>query len=109
MRERCTGESAGVWEPLAYLRQLRKTIGFSQSPPRGGGAPLQNGEFKRAVESHTATSMKLGGLLAFGSTLMEPFLAAANPAVTLPAYVAMSEVQRRPYDCCMQTRLLQLS
>ena len=42
--------------------------------------------------------MKLGGLLAFGSTLMEPILAAANPAVTLPSYVAMNEVQRRPYD-----------
>ena len=42
--------------------------------------------------------MKLGGLLAFGSALMKPILAAANPAVTLPAYVAMNEAQRKPYD-----------
>ena len=78
MSVRSTGGNAGVWEPIACLRQLKKTIGYSQSPPRGGGAPLQNGEFKRATESHVATSMKLGGILAFGAALMEPILAAAN-------------------------------
>ena len=76
-KERCTGGSAGVWEPLAYVRQLKKTISFSLSPPRGGGTPMQNGEYKRTVESYTATTMKLGGLLSFGSTLMEPVLAAS--------------------------------
>ena len=40
LRERCTGGSAGVWEPLAYFRQLKKTSSYSQSPPRGGGTPL---------------------------------------------------------------------
>ena len=97
LKERCTGGSAGVWEPLAYIRQLKKTISFSQSPPRGG-TPIPNEEYKRTVESYTATTMKLGGLLSFGSTLMEPILAASQPVVTLQEYVAMNEAQRRPYD-----------
>ena len=97
MKERCTGGSAGMWEPLAYIRQLKKTISFSQSPPRGG-TPMPNGEYKRTVESYTATTMKLGGLLSFGSTLMEPILAASQPVVTLQAYMAMNEAQRRPYN-----------
>ena len=59
---------------------------------------MQNGEYKRTVESYTATTMKLGGLFSFGSTLMEPILAASQPVVTLQAYVAMNEAQRRPYD-----------
>ena len=42
--------------------------------------------------------MKLDGLLAFGSTLMEPILAASQPVVTLQAYVALNEAQRRQYD-----------
>ena len=94
MKKRCTGGSAGVWPPLAYLRQLNKTISFSQSPPRGG-TPMPNGEYKRTVESYTATTMKLGGLLAFGSTLVEPILAASQPVVTLQGYVGMNEAARR--------------
>ena len=56
------------------------------------------GDYKRTVDSHVATTSKLAGMLAFGSTLMEPILAAAQPAVTLQAYVAMNEAQRRSYD-----------
>ena len=56
------------------------------------------GDYKRTVESHDATTSKLAGMLAFGSTLMESILAAAQPAVTLQACVAMNEAQRRPYD-----------
>ena len=108
LKERCTGGSAGVWEPLAYIRQLKKTISFSQSPPRGG-TPMPNGEYKRTVESYTATIMKLGGILAFGSTFMEPILAAAQPVVTLQVYVGMNEAARRPYNFYMQTRFYQSS
>ena len=49
------------------------------------------GDYKRTVESYIATTCKLGGLLAFGLTLMEPILAAAQPVVTLQAYVGMDE------------------
>ena len=56
------------------------------------------GDYKRTVESHVATTQKLAGMLAFGSTLMEPILATAQSAVTLQAYVVMNEAQRRPYD-----------
>ena len=42
--------------------------------------------------------MKLGGLLAFGSTLVEPILAASQPVVILQGYVGMNEIARRPYD-----------
>ena len=56
------------------------------------------GDYKRIVESHVATTCKLGGTLAFGSTLMEPILATAQPGVTLQAYVGMNEAVWRPYD-----------
>ena len=59
---------------------------------------MPNGEYKRTVESYTATTMKLCGLLAFGSTLMKPILAASQPVVTLQDYVGMNEAARRPYD-----------
>ena len=98
MKERCTGGTAGTWEPLAFIKQLDKTISYSQCPPRGGNS-MTIGEYKRTVESYVSTTCKLGGLLAFGSTLMEPILAAPQPGVTtLLAYVRMTEVLRRPYD-----------
>ena len=56
------------------------------------------GDYKRTVEPYVATTHKLGGLLAFGSTLMEPILAAAQPVVTLQAYTGMDEAARRLYD-----------
>ena len=56
------------------------------------------GDYKRTVKSHDATTSKLGGMLAFGSTLMEPILAAAQPVVTLQAYVGMNEAEKRPYS-----------
>ena len=94
MKERCTGGTAGTWEPLAFIKQLDKTISYSQCPPRGGNS-MTIGEYKRTVESYVSTTCKLGGLLAFGSTLMEPILAAPQPgATTLLAYVGMTEVLR---------------
>ena len=59
---------------------------------------MHNGEYKRTVESYVATTIKLGELLAFGSTLMEPILAALQPVVTLQVYVGMNEAARRPHD-----------
>ena len=97
MKERCMGEAAGVWPALAFIKQLNTTVSYSQSPPRGGNA-MPIGDYKHTVESYVATTRKLGGLLAFGSTLMEPILAVAQPVVTLQAYVRMDEAARRPYD-----------
>ena len=56
------------------------------------------GDYKRTVESYVATTCKLGGLLEFELTLMEPILAAAQPVVTLQNYVGMDEAARRPHD-----------
>ena len=98
MKERCTGAAAGVWGPLAMIKKLDRTVSYSQSPPRGGDNVMPIGDYKRTVESRVATTSKLAGMLAFRSTLMEPILAAAQPAVTLYTYVAMNEAQRQPYD-----------
>ena len=32
MKEMCTGAAAGVWTPLAFVKQLDKTVSYSQSP-----------------------------------------------------------------------------
>ena len=71
MKERCTLTAAGVLAPLAFVKQLDKTVSYSQSPPRGGTA-VSISDYKRIVESYVATTCKLGGLLAFRLTLMEP-------------------------------------
>ena len=52
------------------------------------------GDYKRTVESHVGTTCKLGGMLDFGLTLMEPILAAVQPVVTLQAYVGMNEAAK---------------
>ena len=52
------------------------------------------GDYKRTVKSHVGTTCKLGGMLAFGLTLMEPILAAAQPVVTLQAYIGINEAAR---------------
>ena len=87
MKERCTGAAAIEWLPLAFVKQLDKTVSYSQSPPRGGSV-MSIFDYKRTVESHVATTCKLGDRLAFGLTLMEPILAAAQPVVTLQEYVS---------------------
>ena len=97
MKERCTGAAAGVWTPLALIKQFCRTGSYSQSPPQGGNV-MPIGDYKRTVESHVATTFKLGGILAFGSTLMEPILAAAQPAMTRQAYMARNETTRRQDD-----------
>ena len=61
------------------------------------------GDYKRTVESHVATTCKLGDTLAFGSTLMEPILTAAQPMVTLQVYVGMNEVVNDHMIYCIQT------
>ena len=33
MKERCTGAAVRVWLPLAFVKQLDKTVSYSQSPP----------------------------------------------------------------------------
>ena len=33
MKERRTGAAAGVWAPLAFVKQLDKTVSYPQSPP----------------------------------------------------------------------------
>ena len=83
--------------PLAFVKQLDKTVSYSQSLPRGGTA-MTIGDYKRTVESYVGTTYKLGGLLAFGSTLKETIMAAAQPVVTLQAYIGMDEAARRPHD-----------
>ena len=83
--------------PFAFVKQLNRTVSYSQSPPPGATA-MPIGDYKRTVESHVAITYKLGGTLPFGSTLMEPILAAAQPAVILQAYVGINEAARRPYD-----------
>ena len=55
------------------------------------------GDCKCTVESYVATTCKLGDLPAFGSTFMEPILAAAQPVVTPQNYEGMDEAVRRPY------------
>ena len=97
MKERYTGAAAGVLAPLAFVKQLDKTVSYSQSPPRRV-TDMSIGDYKRSVESYVATTCKLGGLFTYGSTLMEPILAAAQLMVTLQAYVRMNEAVRRPYD-----------
>ena len=38
------------------------------------------------------------GMIAFGTTLMEPILAATQPPITLlVVYVALNEINKRPY------------
>ena len=56
------------------------------------------GDYKRTVESYVVTTCKLGGVLAFELTLMEPILATVQPVATLQAYVGTNEAARRPYD-----------
>ena len=57
------------------------------------------GDYKQAVEADVATSFRLGGTLAFGSTLMEDIMVALLPGVTiLQAYTGMKATARRPYD-----------
>ena len=83
--------------PLAFIKQLDKTISYSQSPPQEGTV-MTIGDYKRTVESYVTAICKLGGLLAFGLTFMDSVLAAAQPAITLQAYVEKNEAVQRQYD-----------
>ena len=84
----------GVWEPLAYVTQLQKTVQHLQNPVRGGSTPI--GDFKLEVESYVETTCRLGGFFPFGTTLMEPFLADAGE--TLVTYLGMDAAHQSPYD-----------
>ena len=64
------------------------------------------GDYKRTVESYVVKTCKLGGLLAFGSTLMDPILAAAQPVATLQVYVGINEALQRPYEDLIVTIIM---
>ena len=54
------------------------------------------GQFKQEVESQVATTVQLGGKLAYGSKLMEPLLAANGEP--LQSYFVMTAANQRPYE-----------
>ena len=73
MKLQATGTQSGVWQPLAYFMHLGKNISHYQVFK---GNVTSIGQFKQEVESQVATTVQLGGKLAYGSKLMEPLLAA---------------------------------
>ena len=93
MKLRATGTQSGVWGPLAFMMHLGKNLSHYQVFNNN----VQSiGQFKREVEAQVATTVQLGGKLAYGSKLMEPFLTDAGQ--TLATYFAMTPVQQRPYE-----------
>ena len=97
LEERRTGTMSGVWQLLAYITQFQKTVLHSENPPQGGQTPTS--DYKQEVESHVATTCRLGGTLAYGSTLMLDILAAPVPGpTTLQAYVGIDTTARRLYN-----------
>ena len=55
-----------------------------------------------------ATTCKLGEMLAFGTGLMRPILAAAQPSVTLAGYVGMNQVDCWPYDLLYEDAIVSI-
>ena len=93
MKERSTGTMNGVWEPLAYITQLQKTVQHLQNPVHRSST--QSGDFKLEVESLVETASQLGGFSPFCTTLMEPFLTDAGE--TLGTYLGMDATHQSPY------------
>ena len=100
MKDQCTGAVSGVWAPLAFIEQLKRTVGTRQSyRPKNGnvlGIAPSIGDYKRTVESNVATTCRLARILAFGVELMLPILAAAQPPITLADYVVLNGGNQRP-------------
>ena len=93
MKLRATGTQSGVWEPLAFFMHLGKNL-LHYQVFHGNVSTI--GQFKREVESQVATTVQLGGKFAYGSKLMEPFLAANGES--LQSYFAMTAANQRPYE-----------
>ena len=68
MKDRCTGVVPGVQAPLAFIEQLKWTVGSWPNPRYGGSATI--GDYKRIVESNVATTCRLGEMFAFDTGLM---------------------------------------
>ena len=96
IKNRCTGAVAGLWEPLAIMKQLITSTNAYQRPK---GCPAMSiGDYKRSVESNVATACRMGGDFAYGTKLMELVLNEQNPVITLAQYFALAPVDKRPYD-----------
>ena len=62
MKLQATGTQNGVWPPLVYFMHLHRNVGHHQVYK---GNVTSIGEFKREVESQVATTVQLGGKLAY--------------------------------------------
>ena len=85
-----------MWALLAFIDQLKWTVSSWQNPQYGGSATI--GDYKQTVESNVAITYRLSEMFAFGTGLMQPILAEAQPPITLAGDVALNEVDRQPYD-----------
>ena len=93
MKLQATGTQSGVWQPLAYFMHLAKNISHYQVFKEN---ITSIGQFKQEIESQVATTVQLGGKLAYGSTPMKPLLAVDEE--TLQSYFAMVPADQRPYE-----------
>ena len=82
--------TTGICYPYIHIQ---KNVGHYQ---HFRGNAISIGEFKREVESGVATSVQLGGKIAYGSAIVEPFLTAEGE--TLETYFAIYLVQQAPYE-----------
>ena len=93
MKLQATGTQSGVWGPLAFMMHLGKNLSHLQVFNNN----VQTiGQFKREIKAQVATTVQLGGKLAYGSKLMEPFL--VDAVQTLTTYFTMTPAQQRPYE-----------
>ena len=96
IKNRCTGAVAGLWEPLAIMKQLITTTNGYQRPK--GSTAMTIGDYKRSVESNVATACRMGGEFAFGTKLMELVLDSVQPVITLAQYFVLAPANKRPYE-----------
>ena len=79
-KDKSKGIMTGVLKPLALITQFQTCISYLQNSIQGGLKPI--GDYKRTVESFVDTTCRLGGLFAFATALMEPFLGVPAPDAT---------------------------
>ena len=96
IKDRCTGAVAGLWEPLAIMKQLITTTNGYQRPK--GSPSMSIGDYKRSVESNVATACHMDGDFAFGTKLMELVLAETQPVITLAQYLVLAPADKKSYD-----------
>lgn len=94
MKNRCTRAVAGLWGPLALLKQFISTTNSYQRPKSGHAMSI--GDYKRTVESNLATTCQMAGNFVFGTVLMQPFLDADG--ITLAQYNALAPTGQLPYN-----------